>query len=198
MPVEAVTGINVPSPPPAANISSMFPTLEEIATCCVKHLRAGGYISEAEGKEVLTSYLCSLTSRNPPKDFLLYTAEVQGAKHSLGIESEVSRMQRLMRGSLHERVHYWTFGPLPGRAASLYDHCPSVREACAVLGCPAVVAGETSIVHVASINPVAALVASALIVHEVSKGDDADAPFVFPFLIDLPGWNSLLHRHFAI
>ena len=197
MPVEAITGINIPSSLPAANISAMFPTLEEIATCCLKHLRSGGYIAEAEGKEVLTSYLCSLTSRNPPKDFVYYTAEVQAEKHSLALDSEVARMQRLLRRSLHERVHYWTFGPMPGRAASLYDHCPSLKDVCAVLGCPAVIAGETSVMHVSSINPVAALVTSSLICHELTKVEDADAPFVFPFLIDLPAWNLLLQRHFA-
>ena len=197
MPVETITGINVQSPPLAANISAMFPTLEEIATCCVKHLRSGGYITESEGKEVLTSYLCSLTSRNPPKDFLLFTAEVQGEKHSLSVEAEVARMQKVLRGSLHERVHYWTFGPLPGRAASLYEHCPALRDVCAILGCPAVIAGESSIMHVASINPVAVQVAGTLIAQELSKGAEADAPFVFPFLIDLSAWSQLLQRHFS-
>jgi hypothetical protein len=197
MPVEAITGINVTSSSPAAHITAMFPTLEEIATSCVRHLRAGGYLSEAEGKEMLTSYLCSLTSRNPPKDFLLFTAEIQGEKHSLAVDSEVSRMQRLLRGSVNERVHYWTFGPIPGRAASLYEHCPAIREVCGVLGCPAVIAGETSIMHVASINPVSVLVAGKLITEELSKVEDAEGPFVFPFLVDLPAWNLLLPRHFA-
>ena len=174
----------------------MFPVLEEIATCCLKHLRSGGYIAESEGKEILTSYLCSLTSRNAPKDFLFFMAEAQAEKHSLAIDAEVTRMQRLLRRSLHERVHFWTFGPLPGRAASLYDHCPPLRELCSFLGCPAIIAGETSVMHVASINPVAALVASSLIRQEVTSDAETDAPFVFPFLIDLPAWNMLLHRHF--
>lgn len=197
MPIEAITGVSFPSPLPAVSGSAMFPMLEEIATCCVKHLRAGGYLSEAEGKELLTAYLCSLTSRNPPQDFVSFTAESQAQKHSLSVDGEVTRMQRLLRGSLHERVHFWTFGPLPGRAASLYDHCPPLREVCAFLGCPAVIAGEPSVMHVASINPVSALVASSLISHQLTNDADVDAPFVFPFLIDLPAWNMLLQRHFA-
>jgi hypothetical protein len=44
---------------------------------------------------------------------------------------------------------------------------------------------------------VSALVASSLISHELTKGEDVDAPFIFPFLIDLPAWNMQLQRHFA-
>lgn len=197
MPIEAITGVSFPSPLPAAGASAMLPLLEEIATCCVKHLRAGGYISESEGKELLTAYLCSLTSRNPPQDFVSFTAEFQAQKHSISVDAEVTRMQKLLRRGLHEQVHFWTFGPLPGRAASLYEHCPPLREVCALLGCPAVIAGETSVMHVASINPVSALVASSLISHQLTVDEEAEAPFVFPFLIDLPVWNMLLQRHFA-
>ena len=137
------------------------------------------------------------TSRMPPKDFLLFTAESQAEKHGLAVDAEVARMQKLLRGSLHERVHYWTFGPLPGRASSLYEFCPALREVCALLGCPAVIAGETSVMHVASINPIAALVAASLIRQELAKDEEADAPFVFSFLIDLSSWSHMLHRHFG-
>jgi hypothetical protein len=197
MPVEAITGINIPPPPAAVNPGAMLPTLEEIATCCMKHLRSGGYLTEAEGKDMLTAYLCALTSRNPPRDFLLFTAEMQAEKHSLSVDSEVSRMQKVLRGRLHDRVHFWTFGPMPGRASGLYELCPSLRDICSVLGCPSVIAGETSIMHVASINPVAALVTASFITCEIMKDAEADGPFVFPFLIDLPAWNLMLQRHFA-
>jgi hypothetical protein len=194
---EAVTGIQIPSPLPTAGVSGLMPVLEDIATCCVKHLRSGGYIADAEGKEMLTGYLCSLTSRNPPRDFLLFTAEAQAQKHSLTVDGEVARMQKVLRGSLHGRVHYWTFGPLPGRSSSLYDHRPALRPFCSLLGCPAVIAGETSVMHVASINPVAALVAATLISSQCAEDEDPEVPFVFPFLVDLPSWNHLLSRHFA-
>jgi hypothetical protein len=198
MPVEAITGIQIPPPPAAANPGAMLPALEEIATCCVKHLRSGGYVTEAEGKEMLTAYLCALTSRNPPRDFLLFTAEMQAEKHSLTVESEVTRMQKVLRGCLHDRVHFWSFGPLPGRASSVYDLCAPLRDVCSVLGCPAVIAGETSVMHVASINPVAALVAASFITREIMKDQDTDGPFVFPFLVDLAAWNVMLQRHFAV
>lgn len=199
MPTETITGITFPSLPPTAALetSEIQPVLKEIAECCVKHLRQGGYLSEAEAKPLLTEYNQGLGYRIGPPDFLAFAAECQAEKHSLTVDGEVQRMQKLLRASLQDRVHYWTFGPIPGRAGSLYDQCPSLRAACSALGCPAVMAGEDSVMHVASINPVAALVAAAWIGHELSQIEDSDMPFVFPFLIDLTAWNVLLQRHFA-
>ena len=58
-------------------------------------------------------------------------------------------------------------------------------------------AGDVSVVHVASINPVAVLVASAWVNHELTLQSGGEAPFVFPFMIDLPVWSLLLQRHFS-
>ena len=106
-------------------------------------------------------------------------------------------MQVALRHRLVDRVHCWTFGTLPGRATSLYDYNPSLRPCCALLGCPAMLAGDVSVVHVASINPVAVLVASAWVNHELTLQSGGEAPFVFPFMIDLPVWSLLLQRHFS-
>lgn len=197
MPTEAITGISFPSPASTADTAAMNEVLRAIAECCVNRLREGGYLSENEAKPLLHAYEQNLEWRNGPPDFLAFTAESQAEKHSLTVDGEVQRMQKLLRGSLHDRVHYWTFGPIPGRAGSLYDVCPSLRAACSALACPAVLAGEDSVMHVASINPVAALVAASWISHEIRNDAEGEAPFVFPFLIDLPAWNLLLQRHFA-
>jgi hypothetical protein len=130
-------------------------------------------------------------------DFLNFTAEIQAQKHSLTVEGELVRMQKVLRNSLNDRVHYWSFGPLSGRASALYDHCPGLRPVCMALGCPATLAGETSIVHVASLNPVSALVASFWISQELNRTSEGDAPFVFTFFTDLPAWQVLMQRHFA-
>lgn len=197
MHTEAITGITFPSLLWASDARAMGSVLEGIAKCCLKHLREGGYISADESEPVLEAYLRGLTKGNTSSDFICFAAENQANKHSLSIEGEVARMQRVLRGSLRERVHYWTFGPLPGRPSSLYDLHPRLRAACSALGCPTVVAGEASVLHVASINPVAALVATSWIAHEITQEPDADAPFIFPFLIDLATWNMQLQRHFA-
>jgi hypothetical protein len=175
----------------------MGSVLEGIAICCLKHLREGGYISADETEPVLAAYLRGLAAGNTSSDFICFAAEDQARKHSLTVEGEIVRMQRVLRGNLRERVHYWTFGPMPGRASSLYDLYPRLRAACEALGCPTVIAGEPSVMHVSSINPVAALVATSWITHEIGQEADIDAPFVFPFLVDLTTWNMQLQRHFA-
>lgn len=197
MPVESITGIAFPGVSPAMGGAEVQPVLERIAGCCLKHLRQGGYVSDDEAVTLLTAYQKSLQPAVRPRDFIVFVAEAQAARHKVTVEGEVQGMQKLLRHSLNDRVHAWSFGLPPGRATALYEHCPALRPVCAALGCPATLAGETSIVHVASINPVAALVAAFWIDHEVTRVAGGDSPFVFPFLVDMPSWNTLCQRHFA-
>ncbi len=187
----------LPTPPPSDRIS-LQPVLENISVTTLKHLRQGGYLSDAEAQPLLEVYRQKLmqTAGQTP-DFLHFIAEEQAQKHSLTIEGEVARMQKLLRNSLNDRVHYWSFGPLSGKASALYDHCPGLRPVCSALGCPSTLAGETSIVHVASINPVSALVASFWIGQELNRASEGEAPFVFTFLTDLSSWQVLMQRHFT-
>ena len=200
-PMENIAAIHFPSPFHSSDDVAGRAVLDAVASCCAEQLRKGGYFSEEEADDMLDAYRFSLrsitTASRPSQDFLIFTAEQQARKHSLTIEGELHRMQMLLllRWSLSDRVHCWTFGMLPGRAGSLYDHRPSLRDCCALLGCPAVLAGETSIIHVASVNPVAVLAAAAWIGTELTTGG-GDTPFVFPFMIDLPLWHTLRQRHF--
>jgi hypothetical protein len=178
--------------------NSLRPVLDRIAGTTVMYLQQGDYLSEGEATPLLAAYgekLGAATGVMP--DFLNFTAETQAQKHSLTVEGELVRMQKVLRNSLNDRVHYWSFGPLSGRASALYDHCPGLRPVCMALGCPATLAGETSIVHVASLNPVSALVASFWISQELNRTSEGDAPFVFTFFTDLPAWQVLMQRHFA-
>jgi len=184
--------------PTTTDRTSLLPVLDRIAQTSVKHLQQGGYVSEAEAAPLIPAYQKALASAKPPSDFLIFVAEAQATKHSLTVEGEITRMQKLLRSCLNDRVHYWSFGPLPGRASALYEHCPGLRPVCSALGCPATLAGENSIVHIASINPVAALVISFWISHELNRETEAEAPFVFPFLLDLPAWQALMQNHFAV
>lgn len=201
MPLDTIAGLSLSAPFHAADDAARREVLDAVASCCTQQLRQGGYFSVSEGDEMMRLYRASLVplsrENRASNDFLIFTAEQQARKHSLTIEGELHRMQTLLllRWSLSDRVHCWSFGMLPGRSSSLYDIRPSLRDCCQLLGCPAVLAGETSIVHVASVNPVAVLAAAAWIGTEIAASS-GDAPFVFPFMIDLPLWTSLRQRHF--
>ncbi len=189
--------LTIPTPA-QADLTGMQSVLENIALTTLKHLRQGNYLSDAEAAPLLAAYREELGApTTPPLDFLNFIAETQAQKYALSVEGEVIRMQKLLGDSLNDRVHYWSFGPLSGKASALYDHCPSLRSVCAALGCPATLAGETSIVHVVSINPVSALVASSWIGQELNRTSEGEMPFVFTFLTDLPAWQVLMQRHFA-
>lgn len=190
---ESLTGIPLPA---KTDRTSLRPVLERIAHISLKHLREGGYVSEEESAPLLPAYSDALNSFPPPTDFLTFVAEAQTAKHTVTVEGEISRMQKLLRSRLNDRVHFWSFGTLPGRSSALYEHCPGLQPVCSTLGCPATLAGETSIVHVTSLNPVAALVVSFWISHELNRTTEGDAPFVFSFLTDLSTWQLLMHNHF--
>jgi hypothetical protein len=196
-----------------ANVSGSFPFLvtalndvallrsvqDAVASSCARYLREGGYLTDKQEEPLLKAYRESLETRNLrplQQDFLLFTAETQSKEHSVSPEDEIRRMQKLLKARLSDRIHSWTFGPLPGRTMSLYEHCPSVRKCCSQLACPAVLAGET-VVHVASINPVSVLATAKWITHELAVQSGGDAPFVFPFMIELSTWTTLVDRHFA-
>jgi hypothetical protein len=186
---------------PAVRLSAGMGALEKVASCTASHLQQAGYMTDTEAGEILASYRSHLSPANAQespssRDFLAFTARIQARKHELTPEGEVARMQRVLRHRLHDHVHYWSVGALPGRPKSLYDHCPSLRVACSLLGCPAVLAGETSLVHVASLNPLSAVVASDWIRHEMTSAGQTDAPFIFSFIVDLPTWEGLVQRHF--
>ncbi|MDB6116948.1 MAG: hypothetical protein JWO08_729 [Verrucomicrobiaceae bacterium] len=198
MPTEKITGISFPATFTASDAGPRLAVLGAVASCCAQHLLDGGYFSPDEEEAMLKAYKVRMEAPDPP-DFLLFTAEVLAKKHALTVEGEIHRMQTMLvlRWRLSDRLHCWTFGALPGRATSLYDHCASLRSACTLLGCPAILAGDSSVIHVASINPVAVLTAAAWIGHELTIQSGGESPFVFPFMVDLPVWSTLLQRHFA-
>ena len=198
MPTEKITGISFPAKFTASDIGPRLAVLGAVASCCAQHLLDGGYFSVDEEAAMLKAYKIRMEASDPP-DFLLFTAEALAKKHALTVEGEILRMQTMLvlRWRLSDRLHCWTFGVLPGRATSLYDHSASLRSTCSLLGCPAVLAGDSSVIHVASINPVAVLTAAAWIGHELTSQSGGESPFVFPFMVDLPAWNTLLQRHFA-
>ena len=184
----------------AINDVSLLRSVQDAVACsCARYLREGGYLTDQQEEPLLNAYRERLNARpagpGPPLDFLAFTAEAQCKEHSVTVEDEIRRMQKLLRGRLSDRIYTWTFGPLPGRAKSLYEMCPSVQSCCAHLACPAILAGET-VVHVASINPVAVLAAAKWITHEMSVQSGGDSPFVFPFMIELSSWTTLVSRHF--
>jgi hypothetical protein len=197
---DTITGISFLPPEPSSGLMAAINVLESIAACSVNHLQQGGYMADTEIHGLLQGYHSHLTSGGSLpacRDFLAYTALHQARKHAVTPEGEVSRMQRVLRQRLHDEVHYWSVGMMPGRPNSLYEPCPSLRVACSLLGCPAVLSGDDSIVHVASLNPVSALVASAWIRHEITHSGQQEPPFVFPFIVDLATWESLQQRHFS-
>lgn len=184
--------------PAKTDRNSMRPVLDRIAGTTVMYLQQGDYLVESESAPLLAAYGEKLGAASGfMPDFLEFAAEYQAQKHALTAEGELARMQRLLRNSLNDRVHCWSFGPLSGRASALYEHCPVLRPVCMALGCPATLAGETSIVHVTSLNPVSALAASFWISQELNRTSEGDAPFVFSFFTDLPAWQLLMQRHFA-
>ncbi len=197
---DSITGISFLPPEPSSGLTAAVNVLESIALCSVNHLQQGGYIADTEIPALLQAYhthVAAGTTLPTARDFLAFTALHQSRRHSVTPEGEVTRMQRLLRQRLHDEVHYWSVGLLPGRPGSLYEHCPSLRVACSLLGSPSVLSGDDSIVHVAALNPVAALVSSAWIRHEFTHVTHRDPPFVFPFIVDLTSWETLQQRHFS-
>src|SRR5262245_2454847 len=115
-----------------ANISGTFPFLisamndlallrsvqDAIGSSCARYLREGGYLTDQQEEPLLRAYRARLDASHVPNAslyFLAFTAEVQTRDHSVTVEDEIRRMQKVLRARLSDRIHSWTFGALPGR-----------------------------------------------------------------------------------
>lgn len=200
MPAESTTEICLPANHRGRNEGVLPTLLEDVASCVNKHLREGGYFSDLEAQGLYEEYHSRLAgSPIQPAlslDFTFFVAESQSALHGLSLEGEIGRIQKILRWSLSDRVSSWTFGPLPGMAEKLYSRSASLRRVCCLLGCPSLIFEEDSIVHVSSVNPVAALVASAWITKELKAISEGEAPFAFPLMVDFTSWLSMRQQHF--
>jgi hypothetical protein len=201
MTVEEITGVPFPDLNAPKDAAAFSCVLDAIGECCARHLKDVGYFTEGESESALNAYQSGLSfccePGNPSADFIAFAAEIQAERQGKSAVLEVGRMQKLLRWCLGDRIRCWSFGILPGAADGLYQIADSTRVACGYLGCPSMLGGELSIVHVTSVNPVAALVACAWIKQELAGQGDGDAPFIFPLMTDLPTWQTMLQRHFG-
>ncbi len=200
--IEEITGVSFPSLNSPKDAALWPSVLDAIGACCARHLKEVGYFTEGEAAHALKAYQDGLSfccePGNPSADFIAFAAEMQAQTQVKSAVIEAGRMQKLLRGCLGDRVRSWSFGMLPGAVDGLYKIAESARVACGYLGCPSMLGGEVSIVHVTSVNPVASLVASAWIKQNLAEQGDGDVPFMFPLMTDLPTWQTMLQRHFGV
>jgi hypothetical protein len=194
---ESTTGIALPSVIQSEDPEEFATLLDDVAHFCTRHLSSGGYFSDEEAKAMLGGYRAARASGRAIEiqDFLAFTAHDRGKRCGLAPADEIRRMQKVLRWGATDKVPFWAFGPLPGKSEGLFQVCPSLEIICRGLCCPARVAGDSSIIHVASVNPVAALITAALIEREMAALPGGLIPFVFPLMVDLPTWQVLLQRH---
>ncbi len=196
MPSETITGILFPQKVVTSDHEAIVDVLKRIAICCSEYLVEGGYLLKNETEGYQSEYLSYLKKGSVPVDFIAFLAEAKVKDHSLSLESEVSKIQQILNERLSGSVYCWDFGPMPGKQSLLYETHPEVMRICERLRCTATDAGDPGILHIASINPISALVASAWIAHEVTQNSVHEQPFVFTFMVSFPVWTMLLHQHF--
>jgi hypothetical protein len=196
MPSETITGILFPQKVATSDHEAIVEVLKRIAICCSEYLVEGGYLEKSEIELYQSEYLSRLKQGSGLVDFIVFLAESKVQNHLLTLELEVSTIQQILNERLSGSVYYWDFGPMPGKQSILYETLPEVMKICESLRCTATDAGDPGILHVASINPIAALVASAWITHEVTQNSVGEQPFVFTFMVGFPVWNILLQQHF--
>src|SRR4029078_5887891 len=115
---------------PMANIAGTFPFLvsamndlallrsvqDAVASSCARYLREGGYLTDQQEEPLLKTYRARLSATSAEQvqsmDFLAFTAEAQSHEHSVTVEDEIRRMQKLLRGRLSDRMHSWTLRAL--------------------------------------------------------------------------------------
>jgi hypothetical protein len=196
---ESTTGIALPTFIQTEDSEDCAHLLDDVALFCTRHLSSGGYFSDDEAKAMLEGYRAARVSGSKiePQDFLDFTAQDRGKRCGLVPADEIRRMQKVLRWGATDKVPFWAFGPPPGKTESLFQPYPSLKIFCRLLCCPAVVAGDPALIHVASINPVSALITAALIEREMAALPGGLIPFVFPLVVDFPTWQVLLQRHFT-
>jgi hypothetical protein len=194
---ESTTGIAIPSVIELSEGEHFSVLLDSIASFCASRLLDDGYLSDEEYKCVLSDYrsLNVTGGQNTHLDFLAFVGHERVNRDSPDLSNEIRKMQQVLRRGATGKVPFWGFGPILGKPDILFQACPSLRSLCVRLSCPVIVIGDPAIIHVASVNPVAALVTAALVEREMALLPSSLIPFVFPMIVDLQTWKSLIKNH---
>lgn len=191
---ESTTGIAIPSVIKLTEAEHFSVLLDSIASFCALRLLDGGYLSDVELRCVLADYSAlNVTGvQNHHLDFLGFVANYKLNRGAVDLSDEIRKMQQVLRRGATGKVPFWGFGPVLGKPDILFQVCSSLRSLCVRLGCPVIVIGDPAIIHVTSVNPVAALIIAALIEREMALLPSGLIPFVFPMIVDLQTWKSLI------
>ncbi len=189
MPVEQITGIEFPSSVESAEYSSKVQVLQAIASCNITHLLNGGYLGKSEKDSYQQDYLQSLKPGTLSTDFVAFLAARKAHETSQPIETEISEIQKILHEHIGSSVFYWDFGHMRAGVSPLFATHPTLKSICELLECFITLASDLSILQVASINPISALVASSWIKHQLLADATTEIPFTFPFMVDFPTWN---------
>jgi len=194
---ESTTGIAIPSVIELTEAEHFGALLDSIASFCASRFLDDGYLSDEEFRCVLSDYrsLNVTSGQNQYLDFLVFVAHYRVKNDPLDVSNEIRKMQHVLKRGATGKVPFWGFGPLSGKPDILFQACPLLRSLCVRLGCPVIVIGDPAIIHVASVNPVAALITAALIEREMAFLPSRLIPFVFPLIVDLQTWKSLIKHH---
>jgi hypothetical protein len=189
MPVEQITGIEFPSAVESAEYSSKVQVLQAIASCNITHLVNGGYLAKSAKDSYQQDYLQSLRPGTISTDFVAFLAARKAHETSQSIEAEISVIQNILHEHIGSSVFYWDFGRMRAGVSPLFATHPALKSICELLECFITLASDLSILQVASINPISALVASSWIKHQLLSDATNEMPFIFSFMVDYPTWN---------
>jgi len=196
MPVEQTTGIEFPSSIESEGNSSKIRVLQAIALYNIKHLMAGGYLNNADQDSYQEDYLHSLKPGTLSTDFIAFLAACKAHENSVTIDTEIHKIQKVLREHIGNSVFYWDFGHMRGGVTPLFTTHPALKAICELLECLITPSSDLSILHVVSINPISALIAGSWIKHQLSIEASGEIPFIFPFMIDFQTWNALSNQTF--
>lgn len=196
MPVEQTTGIEFPSAVQTAGNSSKIQVLQAIALFNIKHLLAGGYLNNSDQDSYQQDYLGNLRPGTLSTDFIAFLAARRAQENSAAIDIEIHKIQTVLREQVGNSVFYWDFGHMRGGVTPLFASHPALKAICELLECLITPSSDLSILHVVSINPISALIASSWIKHQLFIEATGEIPFIFPFMIDFQTWNALSHQTF--
>lgn len=197
---DPVTGVRLPVPVAGWTRVDRDAVLGGLADFCSGVLRAKGYLDGDALERLGDGYRRMLAARAGDPggdDFLEFVAMALERENGLPVDAELGRMERVLHRARFDRMVQWTFGRLPGvMPGELYEIMPSARAICRLLRCPASLAGDTSLIHVASVNPAAAHLAACWLRAEIARQELGEAPFVFAFTLTPDDWRSRCQQHF--
>jgi hypothetical protein len=169
------------------------------AEASIRRLFEVQYITQEDAEGILGSfgyYVNDLPDKTSVLDIVAFLVTIKLESKEEKAVKEIRQITDVLKATLKEKVNHIGFAHLTEMPGNLYHDHDRIFEICSTLMCPVIQNNETDFFTIASINPITAATAGALVAQELERATGTK-PFSFVMTTDSSAWSFLCEKHFG-